>query len=357
MQASRKVLSQTTPKFLIAPRSSLDILSSAVRAGATFLFSAEKRDDCLNLLNNGVINAPVLGVPMTLALYNDLSSPLFSKHKFEAQNFMEGAKMALEQYHSIEGQVQNQILDQSLDQLKLFKSEIQDENESKESAQNNELGNLNPAGLTFAQTQSWLEKIEGTITEEKLENFEWKKQAEEEPDSLAAQFMNMVSPQFFTYMYKVFVTTATSVILNSIQPARYVSSEIENVALLSARAQIIPPLPVSKEEEQHLSDSEKQKNDDILNNIYPNVDVLPVAAQVEVVYDMSVEISPNGSTTVNDLEVDNTEDVENSDESNKNVTRLDVYVAVFEGWLHQSPDGSPLQWKLAMVRRPWEFGT
>lgn len=89
-----------------------------------------------------------------------------------------------------------------------------------------------------------------------------------------------------------------------------------------------------------------KKNDDILNNIYSNIDELPVAAQVEVLYDMNIERSLQNSS-------DGEKDTEES-ENEKTITGGVLQVAVFEGFLH-NPNGSPLRWELASVRNPWEF--
>lgn len=113
------------------------------------------------------------------------------------------------------------------------------------------------------------------------------------------------------------------------------------VALLSARAEIIPPTPVSREDEENLKEHDKQKNDDILNNIYSDIEDLPVAAQIEVLYDMDIERSLQNE---NDVEV-------NDDE--KTIKGGVVQVAVFEARLH-NPDSTPLRWELASVRNPWE---
>lgn len=368
MHLSRRVLSQAVAKshlnhHLIAPRSSLEILGSAAKACFTLLKSPVKRDECLNLLNNGVINAPVLGVPMTLALYNDLSSPLLVDHKFEPQEFMEGVKHALDHFHSVEGQLQNQTLDNSIQQWKKFQAEYetfstssatdqsQNENENENESENKDV-NASASANEIIQ-HDWMQKIQ-----EKLENLDpndhdWKKQANENPDSLLAQLTKMVAPHYFSHLYAVHEASAPLITLDP-NPARYVSSEVSNVALLSARAQIIPPTPVSREEEEKLNDHDAQKNDDILNNIYSDIDELPVAAQVEVLYDMIVERSISGLEQGLGVSQDNSDENQN-DDTEKTIKGAVVQVAVFEGWLHRSPDGSPLRWELASVRTPWEF--
>jgi len=323
---------------LISPRSSFHILGSAVNASFTLLSSTTKRDECLNMLNNGIINAPVLGIPMTLALYNDLSSPLFNKHKFDSEEFMEGVKYALDHYHSVEGQLQNQTLDSSMKELETYKAQQKDTDSTDDTSA---IDIKDGTGLTMAQKQEWMQKVQEQVETLDINNSEWKKEAEDKPDSLVAQLMKMVAPTYFQHLYASYVASAPLLMLDP-NPARYIKSQVSNVALLSARAEIIPPTPVSREEEEKLNEHDKQKNDDILNNIYSDIEDLPVAAQIEVLYDMDIERSLQNE---NDVEV-------NDDE--KTIKGGVVQVAVFEAWLH-NPDGTPLRWELASVRNPWEF--
>lgn len=279
---------------------------------------------------------------MTLALYHDLSSPLWKKHTFDSKEFMEGVTFALDQYHSVEGQLQNHTLDASSKELELYKTELHN-SDSTQLEEASSLDIKDGTGLTMTQKQEWMQKIQERVEKIDLENNEWKKEAEENPDSLVGQLMKMVAPTYFQHLYTSYVASAPLLMLDP-HPARYVGSEVSNVALLSARAEIIPPSPVSREEEETLKEHEKQKNDDILNNIYSNIDELPVAAQIEVLYDMTIERSLQHSSAS-----------EEEQEGNEKTIKGGVLqVAVFEGWLHD-PNGVPLRWELASVRNPWEF--
>lgn len=353
MHVSRRVLSQALASdhgFLIPPRSSMNILASSAQACFTLVTSTTKRDECLQLLNNGVINAPVLGIPMTLALYNDLSSPLLDKHKFNSEDFMEGAKIALDQYHSVEGHLQNETLDKTLERLKQFNADTNDSNEGETKVTEEEDSN----GLTMSQKHLWMQHIQEKIESHDPLNNEWKKEANDNPESLVAQLMSMVTPTYFQNLFSTYFASAPLVLLDP-NPPKYVSSEISNIALLSARAEIIPPSPVSREEEENLNEADKQKNDDILNNIYGDIDELPVAAQVEVLYDMIFERSTQNASGNLEEGVDNNESPIDDENKGETIKGAVVQVAVFEGWLHRSPDGSDLRWQLATVRNPWEF--
>lgn len=336
MLSTRKVLSP------IGPRSSLDILSSAARACINLALYPSKRDELLGALNSSLINAPILGIPMTLALYEELSSPLFSKHKFEPKEFIDATKYVLEEYHNVEGNLQNEIMDESLEKwIKHFESKKSDDEKDANSSDSKfdlsiSRKRYHVNALILEENAEW---ILNTFSPDN--DLDLKKKAEENPDSLAARFMKMVTPDLFTNWYISTMNNVPTTILDY-GGTRVICSRVSNVALLSARAQIIPPSPVSREQETELNEHDAQKNDDILNNIYSDIDEYPVAAQVEVLYDMIVERTANPRQ-------------DNDDENNDTISTSVVGVAVFEGWLHGAPDGSPLRWELARFRSPWEF--
>lgn len=76
-------------------------------------------------------------------------------------------------------------------------------------------------------------------------------------------------------------------------------------------------------------------------------DKLPVAAQVEILYDIEqsllVPMAKQG------------DDNKTESEEKKTVTRTTVVVGVFEGWLNGDPEGNELRWRVAEVRPAWEF--
>lgn len=324
MQYSRKLFND----HLIPPRSTVDILYSSARALWKLAVSPAQRDECLSLINSGSINPVVLGIPQTLALYHDMSNPLFSKHDFDSNEFMEGARMGLERYHDIDMQLNNLQMQQTLKAIEECDTPERKRDKLTEMVTNTTIktsGNVDDGGF-----------IE--------ESNEWKKQAEKDPDSLPGQFMMLVNPSFFEAAYSNIRQIPLNVFLKTFPnfpKLQVLNTEISNTALLSARAQIITPLPLTGEEARNItSEEEAKKNDDILNNIYSESDFeqFPVAAQVEVLYDMHIEHSfPD-------------EDGEDDTKSSSV-----VQVAVFEGYLHKSPDGNPLRWELATIRPAWEF--
>jgi hypothetical protein len=75
---------------------------------------------------------------------------------------------------------------------------------------------------------------------------------------------------------------------------------------------------------------------------------LPVAAQVEILY--NVEQTLDVIPTKQDDDKNKAES-----EEKQTVTRTSVVVGVFEGWLNGDPQGKDLRWRVADVRPAWEF--
>jgi len=61
------------------------------------------------MVNKGVINIELLGVPMSLALFHGLNSPLLEKYNFSPLEFGKGVKVALQQYHDTQNSMQESI--------------------------------------------------------------------------------------------------------------------------------------------------------------------------------------------------------------------------------------------------------
>jgi hypothetical protein len=85
------------------------------------------------------------------------------------------------------------------------------------------------------------------------------------------------------------------------------------------------------------------------------VENLPVAAQVEILY--NVEQTPDVIMTKQDDDENKAESEENKAESKEKmtVTQTSMVVGVFGGWLNGDPQGKDLRWRVADVRPAWEF--
>ena len=79
-------------------------------------------------------------------------------------------------------------------------------------------------------------------------------------------------------------------------------------------------------------------------------DNLPVAAQVEVLYEIKKTLTINNSTKEEDSEI--------REDTMTTRTDVSVLVAVLECWLNGDPAGNgELQWRLVSSRYPWEFAS
>lgn len=132
------------------------------------------------------------------------------------------------------------------------------------------------------------------------------------------------------------------------------------VALLSARTMVLE-VQHSKE---HEVDMERLKNDELSvaelevddrqrelgQTLNGDKDRLPVAAQLEVLYEVKKSI------TLRKIQIGgNDDDVDDSPQTTTDVT---VLVAVLEGWINGDPDGKEEpQWRLVSSRFPWEFSS
>lgn len=351
MHATRVLRSPSAVKgFNIPPRSTWDILKSAGNACLSLL-SQEKRDDFVDTLNKGIINPQVLaqadmGAAMILSLYNDLHSPLFSKYRFKIEDFIEGAKPALERFHDVQACVQNELYERKdLEGNKVNEEKdedvlkVENGNDGKDRVKNE----LEKLGSEIIRLEKDLQQ--------KLE-LNWRKQAKEDQDSLAGQLMAMVTPEYFdvienfsrtNFLLDRELSSAASVLGRKY---RYIegSGEISNMALMSARAKVV-------ERNMEIADQNEPDNK-VSKDQELSVDP-PVVAQVEVLYDINQTFAVNSSGK-NDSDASKG----NEGAGEETVTRTTILVGVFEGWLNGDPEGhTDLRWKLALNRPAWEFPT
>ena len=313
--------------LVIPPRRTSDILLSAGQSCFSFL-SKESRDKFVDMANKGIINANLLGIPLSLALFNGLNCPLFDKYDFDVVEFGKGAKDALQHYHNIQFSLQDEI-SKSVQLLTIPDS-----------------------------PQEIVELAE-------KRSAELKEKAENEPNSFAGQMKRMVTPAYFEEMcstmnrdtlllkeinvnYSGWSSEVTNVssgavvalivqILLRLDTHRHIAtfhSRYHQLNLLSARAVDVPPQPATPDELPHLTKEEVERNDDLINNIYMEH---PCIAQLEVIYDIKTSVNMTGPTD------------DNNDRIAEPVNSSTSVVGVFEGWLHGSPTGS-LEWKLGLNR-------
>jgi hypothetical protein len=177
----------------------------------------------------------------------------------------------------------------------------------------------------------------------------WEEDVEKNEDSLASQLYRMVTPQYFSALQK---GAKTSFLLEKITKKEllYVdgSSKIDNVALLSCRTKIVDVNDDSKDEDlADIREKELNVKDDEAGD-----EKLPVAAQVEVLYDVKQTFLSNAEAPMTG-ELGKAKEMQESEEE---ITKTTVLVGVFEGWLDGDPTGQQeLRWVLAANRPAWEF--
>lgn len=320
MQATRRLLSPTglglggiQHKLLLPPASFFDISGSALSGAWAVLSDQSLRNRYEEAIQDHVIKDEVLsrstnGSVLIYSLFHNLyQDTLFTDYNFHARDFVRTVGPALENFHDTLGRLQNTLL------------------ATNEEARNEEK-----------------EKVEETLTksdDEILSNFkgnnlseaflganEWRKQAESDPDSLGAYLLKMTTPGCFDMCYytsKLAASFATS-------HASFVNCSVNEVALLRARAMVIPD-----DQDKSVGDYEEFRATDELHR------TLNVAAQVDVLYEITTTHStwPVGGE---------------ANPSKETITTTNLAVAVFEGWLSGGPE-KDLRWKIALLREALEF--
>lgn len=317
MQASRALLSvqSSALKGLYIPqRTGGEVLLSAGQACVSF-FSRENRDKFLDLANGGIINPQALGVPLSLALFTDLGSPLFDMYKFKIQDFASGVKIALENFHRLQIELENEISSSETGKSAINISEGESETDE-----------TSASGAIVVPDEKMLDEMSKELS------LKFKSRAGDDTDSLPGQLLRMVTPEYFEDI--IFGLNAQNVIskMHSKKTSN-MKREITNITLLSARSTAIPPPPATEEEYEKMNEEEKETNDKIINNIYMEH---PAVVQIEVLYQMQ-------TTYTIESDSDNVRD-----NNGKELSHSNELVGVFEGWIFGRPEG--LQWKLTLNR-------
>jgi hypothetical protein len=350
--------------FIIPPRTFFQMLFSAGQ-GAVGLMDEVNRQEFIEKLDKGTINEGVIsqataGPMVMLSLFNDLQNPLFKRHQFDAAAFLEGVGPALERFHNVSGSLENQLRkiqeEAKTNDLAAEKEKVPTKVESSSATEEAS------EGKTSAESES-REDEPVTISSSSFPNefimldtddkniaamleHDWMDDAKKDPDSLAAQLSQMVTDELFNIHQ---FSAKTSFLL---QPNRNVtfkegSCAVNNVALLSARSFLC----VEKDTAEDLEEWGENKTDSKYEMIDYDIDETElkkrkggVAAQVEILYDVTQEFVNN----------DPEEGSNAGDEKSEDMDTTIVSVAVMEGWLSGGPDDE-LRWRLALHRPAFEF--
>lgn len=360
LRSIAKATSSAFDGFLIPPRSTFDVFASAGSACFTLITRQKERDAFVAACNDGVINPPVLGqanfgMAMMLALYNDLNSPLFMKHGFSIEDFVAGAKPALERFHEVQVSLQEDLHSDDGD----GEGAVADESVGEREGDGNGNATDTPKGEEKSRAKFSLNKPEDASDAEalfqalngieaiglnadgglmRLMKRSWAKDAEANPDSLAAQLRDMVTREYFD---AIELSSKTNCLLEKKLKFKAGSGEVTNLALLSARAMELP----SETERDEGDRDDSPMSDDSLTE--ERIVDHPVAAQVEVLYDFEQTFKAKEGDA----------DAEEAMKAQGLTSpRKSVLVGVFQGFLHKDPEGhDSIRWKLALNRPAWEF--
>ena len=377
MNIPNNVYRRVTQGLIMPPRSMTQMVWSAVQ-GTFSLFTENNRTEFIDMLENGTIQEGVIsqataGPVMMLSLFHDLQNPLFKRNKFDAMGFLQGVAPALENFHNVNGALENElrrIKDKAgLDEA----SSIDATDERNESI--TKPGDPNDVIDDKESMEAILEAFlfvngvdpNGAKKDPKKDfavlDHDWTDVARKDPDSLAGQLSRMVTKELFQIHQ---VNAKMALLLQNQAPKidfREGSCRVNNVALLSARAGLF----VERESTDGKGDGGPRY--EAANDDFDNEDAstkTAVAAQLEILYDVTQEFlipAPTASSlsTVGEKEGSGSANVNTSDSLSAAVKGSEprkttiVSVALFEGWLKGGPDDGELRWKLALHRPPFEF--
>jgi|AntRauTorckE5430_2_1112549.scaffolds.fasta_scaffold24451_1 hypothetical protein len=228
MRATRKLLDAAagTYKTLLKPRSQWDTLTSAFATTLSILSSQTDRDKFVETVNKGIINPKILGQAdmgffMTLALHHDLSNDLFQDNGFNVEEFMEGAEPSLERFQEVLYSLDRDVLPGF---TKGLKEALEDTGDAMADVK---------TVTDIKDLEATIEKVKG-IEKTMGDEADWKKKAEEQPNSLYGQLYGMVSEHLMDACEKQFVTSVMNCYMNQIPRMCYTleSGEIHNVSVI-----------------------------------------------------------------------------------------------------------------------------
>ena len=292
MRSSRALFDAATTaskRPLFSNRSQFDILSSAFGATMSIFSSQTDRDKFLNTVDKGIINPTIManvdmGFSKSLALYHDLNNDLFQKNGFDIEEFLEGAEPAIERYHEVLRCLENETNAELLKELNCNHEEY------KKTGSSELIINLED-GKGFNGLRSSYKSVG-----------DWKRKAQDDPESLYGQLQSMVSEPLMQMLSNDYVRAAiynnddmppifSEIRSVEVKSVSFLSNRkeanfnfsfstniLEKIALLSARAREVFP-----DDDTTESDDEEMVDDSLLDEINTKV---PVAAEIAVIYEI-----------------------------------------------------------------------
>lgn len=376
---------------LIPERNLWDTIYSGTKGLVSLLVSEESRQKFMEIVQASTINADVLkqarfGSMLTIALFHDLQDPLFEKYSFDPSDFLMGVRPSLSNFHDTLGRLQNEfpeiksqeeqaeVLMERFRQIASTQMNAAPESPWTEQAQANHHSAaakmsamvsprlFNSLFLT-TETEAMMSKYkEGTTkvsyvallsaramvmdqeefpgtNENSIKDVDEKTKAEATKDDNKEE--------------EVVVKAETKAEDKSDDATKVKSYFEKSDASKEEADKKDEPLKASAEageeadkKDEPLKASSKAESEEIVAS--GETDATPVAAQIEVLYEM------NHSVDLKPLIVPNAEGGEKSQlppPGNTTKDETQIWVGTFEGWLNGGPDGS-LRWRITHLRPP-----
>lgn len=186
--------------FLLPERTGLDIAASAINAWWSMLWDDKYADDFRELTKKGVIQEQVLsnsawGSAMVFALHGELGHPDLKGNGFKAEEFLKGVEPALMQFHKVKNSLSNRC----------YELDVSDGGDEQDTASRKDLeeelfGLMGGVGLMRGELSgesdgSAMKKLAPCIFE-----WDWEKEAKENPESDEGELYRMVIPPVFHRM-------------------------------------------------------------------------------------------------------------------------------------------------------------
>ena len=338
-----------TQMFFSAANGIFSLLSEKTRVG--FIDSLEK-----GIIQEGVLSQATAGPMMMLSLFHELQNPLFKK--FDPSQFLAGLVPALENFHNVSSALENEL--HEINQRVPSNSELETNEKKSDHKEETAHDTTEEFGaVTKEEKESLLSALRVMAKKDDFESkpkkdaeaildYEWMTEARNHPDSLAGQLSRMVTKELFQINQ---LSSKTAFLLQNQSRNMFFregSCEVNNVALLSARAVLFKEKEGSKSEDNKKVVREYEAVDDYIENDYDESES-QIAAQLEVLYDVTQEF------TVREPDDSSFSTASNSSNDENSTQTTIVSVVTIEGWLHGGPDDGQLRWKLTSYRPPYEF--
>lgn len=340
--------------YLVPPRTSWQLLKSAFDGITSLASDQEQRDSYLKYVKDDVIREhtfdgsnTALRLVANLALFQELENPVLKRYGFKADEFLEGVKPALEQFHDIEQTIDNKLIQIS------NKVGVEDELVQQSVPATNNVDDVTH-GLSDEERQVLTQFVDQEASYLSMLTTKVKPQDGGSPidqnpsqlrqilhwdwqDSLVDQLRQMLSPDFFKWLQKAKTIDCMYRKLRGVDVTyEQESCVVENVSLVSARVMITEP-----ENQAHEVDYDNIADDELKVKDIHDDPRLSVAARIEVLYNMQRTVSVA---------------ISSGDDMLSDITEISARVAVLEGYL-KGGDGM-FRWRLSDAREldsPDEF--